>query len=206
MQIISNILRQSLLKWQFLLWSLELKNVCHDKILLIICYNVYLNDFFNTFRPTPLRTHDISYFIPPSNLLLSLLTLTSIPMGHFIEVRVYIKYFVLHGMKDQQKEKTCSLQKKLKSMTLTMQTNMTNTTINHTFIILSTTFYYLWKACFISLTTFRKWDKHTFKNCNPMLNTGNPNCFNSSFIVDTLNSILLHPISFSLHLQDHYYL
>ncbi len=39
-----------------------------------------------------------------------------------------------------------------------------------------------------------------------MLNTGNLNCFNSLFIVDTLNSILLHPISFSLHLQDQYYL
>ncbi len=78
LQIISNILRYSL------------QNVCHDKLLLIICYNVYLNDFFNTFRPTPpcehmnIKTNVISYFISPSNLLLSLLTLTSIPLGHFI--------------------------------------------------------------------------------------------------------------------------
>ncbi len=28
----------------------------------------------------------------------------------FVKVRVYIKCFVLHGMKDQQKEKTYSLQ------------------------------------------------------------------------------------------------
>lgn len=51
----------------------------------------------------------------------------------FIDVRAYIKYFVLHGMKDQQKEQTYSLQqqrkrkrKKQKSMPLTKQTNITN--------------------------------------------------------------------------------
>lgn len=129
----------------------------------------------------------------------------------FIDVRAYIKYFVLHGMKDQQKEQTYSLQqqrkrkrKKQKSMPLTKQTNITKKNHNLSYCQ-QITFYYLWKVCFLSLQHLRN-EISTHSKTVTMLNTGYPNCFNSLFIVDTLNYILLHPISFSLHLQNQYYL